>query len=1431
MQIKVSDIRKIIITLILTLGISVRAYAVDMSALDFNGDLLGKVIPDGSVINFDNELIGHITADGLVVDTENEFIGGVVPTGIVIGVDNNILGKVNNDGSVTANDDSLIGKVLPSGLAVNNNYNVIGLVISAGLVYDDNGKIIGRISGDGKFYNLGGENNGFVTSSGYVYIISEEDKKISLGGKLINSKMVISSTGKFLGSIAPDGKVIDLKKNVIGSIHANGFAYNSENVAIGHIVENGYAFNTDGTYLGVVSYNGEVVNKGNVVAFATFNHRVIDKEGNLIGFTINMSATANTMDGKYLGYISNNGSVVKGRRVVGKIGATGNIIDSKGKVIGFINQTGPVFNYIGQIYANAGINGQVVSLDGKVLGYMHQERAFDNKQKEVGKVVTNRLNFNKNNEMIGISGINSEISYKNKKYITSPYGYLFDEQGNIEGRNYKFSEVYSMDGNFLTGISSTGQVENASLKNSGNLTSAGYFIDKNNKLIGGTVSQLYATNFVGQSQGFIGKGNLIANDKNELYAKILPNGNVIAQNAKNLQNLGQAHEASISIGINGDYLGTNMANGEVVNSGEIIGKVSSNKYIIDNSGAVYGKILDFGTAVSSDCKFLGIVSDNGDIRNAKGIYVGMALANGQVVNDTEEVLGYIISPETVIGKNGENIGVQNPLGSVLNYKNQNVGCEDILGNIRNSQKEIVGQKVLYTSVMDFENKIQGFTNLNGKVINFAGTEIGYMSGDGSVKNAAGEDIGILFKYTVAFDNNNTYLGRVNLDGNVVSDNGENIGRVNYDGSVITKDGKEGFALYDLYVYDNDNKTVGYIAKNGRIYSIMGTMKGTIYKGFVIDKKQNLIARGSRDYNIRNADNNIIGYLNLDGTVINYRNIEIGSLSDNGEIVDGSGTQIATALPLQYYQKEEYLKSIENEDNADNKGEIGSEKGSKKQNDEEASSDSDVTLSEKTGTTEKTKKDQTTDNSDEEYDQEDNDILLNYKNTQNTIGMAISPGGKYIGTVNAKREVLDEKGNVIGFVGEDGQITDINGKVIGMFQNQQVEKPKGANSKWWQNVINGVTVSPYDNTNTVSQVGPGGGVGPGERYNPRRAAIIANLQQERRRSIVSSKIERAGDIESYTGWQDDWSSIYPNKSISTLRVDMSYMITGDKPIPAVLARSIISLGEAPVTAIVERNVYGDEGRNVIIPAGSRIIGGMQESNEGTRIDNVSGGMKMDITWERIIRPDGIAFNITTAKTGDAEGRGGGALGYVDEQLVKKYGLRLAGTLATSAIAYMIAANDDAAAGSEIETSKQQSAQDAREKFLDNMDGIMQEIVQNKEQIQTVTYVPAGTRVIIYPGVDLWLRTTKDIDKNNSSQGEGAVQDVLVTSDGNDDKSGGGEPQGQGQPQNNNAPNPQGDQGQVPNNGNVALPPPAADGTGANYDNIGGENEEGEIDLDF
>ncbi|MBR2274253.1 MAG: TrbI/VirB10 family protein [Alphaproteobacteria bacterium] len=1371
LQIRISKIGKIVMALFLVVQTQSIAYAADISAIDFNGDLLGKVIPDGSVISFEREavgeVIGHITADGFVLSEDDELIGGIVPRGIVISTTNTILGKVNNDGSVTSANDSVIGKVLPSGLVVNNDYTIIGSVITSGLVYNDNGGIVGRISGNGRFYSLSGENNGFITSTGHVYSYAGTNNRASLVGRLIISKMVISFSGKFLGSISPDGKVVDLKKNVIGNIHANGFAYNADGEAIGHIVESGYAFNTDGSYIGVVSYNGEVTKRGEVVAQTSFGNRVIDKNGKIIGFSVPLNATANGPDGKYIGRINPNGNIVKARNVVGKISASGSVIDSQGKVIGQINQVGPLFDYLGQLRANATVDGTVMSLEGNEQGYMQKDVAYDHKEKEIGRLLQNYFNFDNKNTYIGVSGIGTSISYKGQQFTISPYGYLFNDSSTLEWSNYPLSSIYNSKGEIIGNIAGDGKLTDTATNIEGKLTGAGYFIDKANNLQGAVIKETYATDFSGQSLGYINQQNQLLNSADNIYARILPDGSVVENNIQSPKLLGRADNRAISISINGDYLGTNTLLGRVRKDSEEIGRISSNQYIVDNQGALYGKAIPFGAIVSAGCKFLGVVSDSGDARTAKGAYLGMILANNQVINDSEEVIGYIIKPQQVNGKNGEVIGIETPLGRVLNYDNQNLGCQDINGKIRGNQNEIIGQIIPIAPVMDFNNTIIGHTNFNKMVEDETGREIGYVDIEGGVRSLTDkQDIGVLMQYTVAFNENSTYLGRIDTAGNVIADGGDVIGHVNYDGSVTLNDGNQGFALYDLYVYDNQGHTVGYISKNGRVYSIMGDVKGAIYYGFVLDKKQNLIARGSRDYEIRDNNQTVIGTLGLDGVVTNSKNIEVGKLAENGNIIDSNGQVIAQANAYQYYHR--FLKA--NQEPEENP------------------------IIEETIAPQPEEQ--------QEFDA-----------SQRTVGITVSPSSGE----DFEEEVVEE------------ETPQPEPKTT---EKKQPAKPKTNNSKWWQDVVSGVTISPWSDTETISNVGPGGGIGPGGRYNPKRAAVLQQLYNSRRQNL-SGKVINGKSASAYTGWENDWRSIgygRSNENTSTLRVDMSLMITADKPIPAILARSVISLGDAPVTAIVERNVYGDSGRNVIIPAGSRIIGAVDEGGASNgRFDATSGGLKMEITWYRIIRPDGIAFNIRDAKTGDAEGRGGGALGYVDEQLLKKYTVPLLGSVATSAVAYLMATNEDATG--EVETSKQQAASDARQNFLDKMDQILNKIIESKEQIQAVTYIPAGTRVIVYPMRDLWLRTMDNIKgdgKNGADNRDGETKKVLISSSNKEkDKNVQGNNNRNKNNNNNRSKSSQKSKNNTNNTG--ALPPPSADGTGAKMPEA--SSDDGEIDLDF
>ena len=166
----------------------------------------------------------------------------------------------------------------------------------------------------------------------------------------------------------------------------------------------------------------------------------------------------------------------------------------------------------------------------------------------------------------------------------------------------------------------------------------------------------------------------------------------------------------------------------------------------------------------------------------------------------------------------------------------------------------------------------------------------------------------------------------------------------------------------------------------------------------------------------------------------------------------------------------------------------------------------------------------------------------------------------------------------------------------------------------------------------------------------------------------------------------------------------------------------------------------------------MIGDLAGEGEATG-GNSGGAVKIAISWRRLIRPDGSQFDIGGANSADAQGRSG-VIGYLDEQLLKRYSMPLLTSMLQNATAYVMASgsgskNTDT---SSTEDARSQAAEDARQNFISQMDQIFQEILQRKASIQSVTYVPAGTRIIIFPRKDLWLNS-EDREKRNSGEGNG------------------------------------------------------------------------------
>lgn len=1426
------------------------AAAIEITAIDFNGDLIGKVIPDGKVVSLDNQLIGNVTADSLIVNFDGELIGGVIPQGIAIGNDNKLLGKVSNDGSVRLASGKIVGKVLPNGLVVDDYFNVLGAVLFPGLIYSDDGKTVGRLTGDGLYTNLQGQQIGFVSPDGYAYRKVGND--YLLDGRLISSKMVISLDGAFIGSVSPGGNVTDFEAQTIGFVKANGYVYNENNQIIGQIVRSGFAFDNNGKYIGFVTYNGEVVNKDDLVGRMRADGRIADAKGEIIGFAVDLAATATDLEGRYLGRIMPGGSLAQAREVIGQVGPRGTVINKDGKIIGRLVNAGPVFNFRGALRAHALKSGAVISLEGTPLGNVRANLAYDNNGLVFGATLNNELVIAPGGKSLGMSGINASVMDGSERKFVSPFGFLFSSDGVLSGSTMTLAPVYNLTGAVIAYMMPNGSMYNKGVVALGRLTEAGINIDERNRILGRNIAADYAFSAAGELLGILSETNMVLDKGLKPKAKILPDNSVVKAGKNTEVNfnpqVGTASDQHLVLGVTGSLFGYADIDGAVRNpAGRVAGKVVDGGLVIDNSGLPVGETSGYKAVVDGDCALLGVVTPQGDIRNYRETFIGRMLWNGQAVSETGAVIGYQVIPGSVIDFNGNIQGTISPSGQVTAYGGELLGCIDKRGKLRNADGEIIAGQTEFYPVMNVNGVFIGRTVLDGTVVNEANEFIGYMQPNDNVNSKTGVPVGQLFKYRFAFDNDNNFLGRVGSDARVFNAKNEEVGKVEFGGAVL-KDGKNiGYALYDMYVYDNDANVIGYITRDGNVLTVNGRKLGRIDKGFLINGENKVAGRGNRDFYIRNQNNVVLGELELNGSLVDSANHVIGSLKDNGRILDSNGNVLAIAKPLQYYSLLKELTEAEAVRLAAEKAEaerLAAEQAAAAGNyvigDDGYLRDAngniigrilpDGTVVDLNGNVighinengefvgldgkvrGKTSKDGYVVGDDGYLRDANGNIIgrvlpdgtvvdLNgnvighinengefvgldgkvmgkvngggadwyskpvqigaipeigvvgeeeMKKYRKSLGIALTPDGEYLGDIMDDGSVVDKKGNVVGKKMPDGLIIDDDGTLIGI---EEVKKPDSSGM-----FVPAGTFGPGGAYGTGmgagGNLGPGGGFGPGERYDPQRAAALAAAQNQRRQAMSVGKISSGIRPESFDGYQKNWDEQGIAKAVSSWRVNLSEMIFADKPIPAVIARSIDSNNPTPVTAFVERNVYAEEGRNVVIPAGSRLMGTLGGLTAGT--ETTSSSAKVQITWERLIRPDGSLF-VFQGITGDAQGRGG-ALGYLDQQLFKKYTLPIMTTALTSYTSYIMAPKDDDDSSSDTESPRQQAANDARQNFLQDMNRIFEQILADKTNIKPLTYVPAGTRIIVYPNIDLWLRTPErdeaEVAKNLSKR------DVLI-----------------------------------------------------------------------
>lgn len=186
-------------------------------------------------------------------------------------------------------------------------------------------------------------------------------------------------------------------------------------------------------------------------------------------------------------------------------------------------------------------------------------------------------------------------------------------------------------------------------------------------------------------------------------------------------------------------------------------------------------------------------------------------------------------------------------------------------------------------------------------------------------------------------------------------------------------------------------------------------------------------------------------------------------------------------------------------------------------------------------------------------------------------------------------------------------------------------------------------------------------------------------------------------------------------VAGVTIDRNYLLPKGAFLDCVLETRIVSTVAGMVTCELDRNVYSDNGKVLLLERGSRLVG---EYRNGIR----HGEDRIFVLWDRVETPHGIVANLNSPGT-DSLG-GGGINGWVDGHFWQRFGGAILLSVIDSSLA--AAANSTNNANTQVlVNSSSQAAQD-----------MASEALKNTINIPPTLYVNQGTHINIF--------VTRDVD---------------------------------------------------------------------------------------
>lgn len=264
-----------------------------------------------------------------------------------------------------------------------------------------------------------------------------------------------------------------------------------------------------------------------------------------------------------------------------------------------------------------------------------------------------------------------------------------------------------------------------------------------------------------------------------------------------------------------------------------------------------------------------------------------------------------------------------------------------------------------------------------------------------------------------------------------------------------------------------------------------------------------------------------------------------------------------------------------------------------------------------------------------------------------------------------------------------------------------------------------------------------------------------------------------------GWNDNLNkeafkgSAEPAEAvISSQPYDRTFILRQFKPIPATIVSevradpSVYGCNKAggncdpgknhsiPVRATVDRNVFSDNGRTIIIPTGTLLMGYLDGDLPGP----YQAVGRMNIKWYQFIRPDGVEFNFKDDNqdpySADAQGRvgvpGHGSTDYIEQMVMPILtSLVPAAVNMIAPIADTVINQIDLDSNTIVQSGTMRSSEMAKQEVINTWNKVAQKLLVDVMANTTPPFsIAAGTRINVFSPVDLIVTCGGDSNKNCS-----------------------------------------------------------------------------------